>query len=584
MRRLAAPMNPSVGFQTIVGMGMVVLSLLLATKGAIAFSIDFHSFGTLGLEILHDGPPVHETITVEIIRDRPDGPSTANLIEHIKRGLQNTDYTHQFGAEYHFDNSTPLSSDNGGLSRGFARIQADLEQAIETATDNPLFLAPLHRSFQDIAANVHNVFVALTVDRDCLGSPACPSALIARHAVELGLIIPLFSQVLNRNPDPHIGAYSGPIRRIQEMVKEALTGCRGKICPGLTLLQQEIRAYYGWHHLGHAFHTTQDFFAHSNYVELMGGKDGPPCWPLGLVLEAGPCGTKITNPDADFILVPTEFEQFNESGLRTIMGNKWQMLQTGYVGGSTDDHCGGKDGNTLPNTNAPPGYQYCHWHTRTMPGLNKDEPGEEEPAHMNHQYARAAAKKVSAALWEYFLKRIGQAGPPCPFGGRYDGANCFIMNSPADTDFFEHHGNYYYQGVLQGNPCPHQPLGLLFTFNGNDCMYIVDQSVSPPPVVLDQNLYYQAISLIEGEWTCPYGGTLSFVHEFNVCLLMEGVWSDMSIIYYHSRIDRTCPYQPTPFTASFDGSNCLIKLPLGAQAFIHEGNLYYKACRNCVVQ
>ena len=35
--------------------------------------------------------------------------------------------------------------------------------------------------------------------------------------------------------------------------------------------RNDIDAYLAYQDLGHAFHSTEDFFAHSNYVELMGG-------------------------------------------------------------------------------------------------------------------------------------------------------------------------------------------------------------------------------------------------------------------------------------------------------------------------
>lgn len=133
-----------------------------------AFTIDFNSFGPVGInKFLHDGPPVHETITIEAIRSRTEGPMSENLIEMIKRGVQNTDYTHQFQAEYHFDNATLHNGSNGGFNRGFTRITADLDQAIMYAQGNPMFLNPPSQTFYAIASKVIDTITACEVNFSC---------------------------------------------------------------------------------------------------------------------------------------------------------------------------------------------------------------------------------------------------------------------------------------------------------------------------------------------------------------------------------------------------------------------------------
>jgi hypothetical protein len=54
----------------------------------------------------------------------------------------------------------------------------------------------------------------------------------------------------------------------------------------------------------------------------------------------------------------------------------------------------------------PPPFHFCHYHTATAPGLNKDEPGTEEPSFANHEAARDAATRLSAVIWNAFLVSI----------------------------------------------------------------------------------------------------------------------------------------------------------------------------------
>jgi hypothetical protein len=64
------------------------------------------------------------------------------------------------------------------------------------------------------------------------------------------------------------------------------------------------------------------------------------------------------------------------------------------------------------NPDPPDGFTYCHYHTTTNIGLNKDEPYAPlkyhastingEPSHQNFEYARAAAQKMSTLLFQSF--------------------------------------------------------------------------------------------------------------------------------------------------------------------------------------
>jgi hypothetical protein len=388
-----------------------VLFLISPGAAAWSFSIDVHSFGPLNSSLVHEGPPVHEQITIEAIESRIGGPAHPKLINNIKRGVQNADYVHQFQVEYHFDNATPS---NEGFAKAFARIQADTDQALAFAQIcdssrcqlNPWFFEPPHDSFYDIARELREALLRATTSKECL--MRAQTCIIYRgYAAQLRAF--LAHQVVNKNPDPHLGQYAGEIQSILRMAKHvAGEGCNGPICGEVNRLHQQVRAYYGWQHLGHAFHTTQDFFAHSNYVELMAGKSGIPCLATMALCDDSPIKeADLQRLQLSDIPTPPNFEQFNETGLRTLLGHKYDSLQTGNVGWIDDPHCAGALAKqTNVNNAAPPYFHYCHWPTATTPGLNKDEPGGDAPSHANHSYARQAAKKMSAALWNYFLARL----------------------------------------------------------------------------------------------------------------------------------------------------------------------------------
>ena len=58
------------------------------------------------------------------------------------------------------------------------------------------------------------------------------------------------------------------------------------------------------------------------------------------------------------------------------------------------------------NSSPPPPFNFCHYHTAFAAGLNKDEPGTEEPSFANHDVAKDAARRWSSVLWEAFLVSI----------------------------------------------------------------------------------------------------------------------------------------------------------------------------------
>jgi hypothetical protein len=275
----------------------LMTALSLATAPGYAFMIDRSAWISTFGSVIHLGAPIHEEITERAI-GQVTPSANPRMIQNIKIGNQNTDFTHQFDAQYHFDSSTV---GNGGFRVGFNRIQEDLREAAEAARNNPLFFNPIHVRFRDIVEDVVATFLALSQNEKCnLEESACPARTLAAEAMAIQAEGVAFIE--NPNPDPD-RTFASLIGEVNAKVNSALgRHCRaGNVFSGsrcfdqledmikdnrdfqdkakyLRTLQREIQAYKAWQHLGHAFHTTQDFFAHSNYVELMSGLHGPHCW------------------------------------------------------------------------------------------------------------------------------------------------------------------------------------------------------------------------------------------------------------------------------------------------------------------
>ena len=71
--------------------------------------------------------------------------------------------------------------------------------------------------------------------------------------------------------------------------------------------------------LGHAFHAVQDFFAHSNYVELMAGLVAKGKRPDGVPVGDSIASYGVTPAE---IPLPQSLSDFNFAGLKRVMGQK----------------------------------------------------------------------------------------------------------------------------------------------------------------------------------------------------------------------------------------------------------------------
>ena len=452
---------------------------LCCTLPAGAFLIDIPATFVPSENISHLGQPIHEEITRDAVTNVTPAASPA-LILNLQHGAENPDIIHQFDSESHFDNCSVALGVTFGS--GFATMDQRLAAARTNALANPEFLAPHYTSFLGVSAEVAAALTALATDPACLLQPACPTAQAAIDAAIVTSLLPAL--VVNPNPDPHratnprslfyfppdpntglgLNGYLGPI---QEGYLDAMTSVEGAVSRALgnhfdpscacdrnlaavmgssnlhvvqlQRLQNALRAYHAYQDLGHAMHAAQDFFAHSDYVEVMAGVS---------VGQAIPPGTIIS--------VPADFTQFNLPGLQTFMGStRFNLLESGDVFtiwlGDGDFSLGNAGilnvfnpdtaieigtidllGFHIPavaipaigqNPNPFPGFNHGHYLSSTALGLNKDKPSDsvtDEPSHRNHLPARQAAVQMSALMWKAFLQSIGEIAAPviltCPPG------------------------------------------------------------------------------------------------------------------------------------------------------------------------
>lgn len=442
-----------------------------------AFKIDFPATFVSVENLPHGGLPIHEEVTRDAITNVTPA-ATAALILNLQRGVQNADVIHQFDSEYHFDNSSVLL--NVGFSNGFANMTQRFESARLNALGNPEFLAPHYTSYLEISTEVVAALTALATDPECLLQPACPTTQAALDAALISSFLPTLA--INPNPDPHrasnprslfhyppdpgsglgLSGYLGPVHEVylevvgavDDAVNHALEdhfdvtclcnrnlaevmGASNPHVVRLQRLRNAIRAYRAHQDLGHAMHTAQDFFAHSDYVELMAGVSVGQPIPPGTVIP-----------------LPADFSQFNLAGLQTVMGSaRFNQLESGdaltiwlgdgdfsfgnagiqnFFNPDTEIAIGGFNllGFDIPavsipalgsNPNPFPGFNHGHYLSSTALGLNKDGPSaslSDEPAHVNFLPARQAAVQVSSLMWTAFLQSIGGIAVPvlmtCP--------------------------------------------------------------------------------------------------------------------------------------------------------------------------
>jgi hypothetical protein len=449
-------MRRGVGLQSAVVVLVVCVVSGVYAVVASGFAIDKkHTF--LGYLSFHGTPAaggVHEQITAKAIRrGMPGAPS--RLVALIQAGVENVDVTHHFDAEYHFDSASTLTYPRR-FAVAFRQLNSHLNGARPLADRNPEFFRPTFGSYRAIVSQLPAALRQLAADADCRG---CDRARLRRLAI---VFDPVDNKQLaralavNPNPDPHpptnpksmfgkvskgscglcgkLAAVRTEYLALMTRVNRAVAFASGQssrlkqsspVRRRIQRIANGLRAYRAFQAIGHAFHSAQDFFAHSNYVELMAGVD---------VEQPIRKGTRIR--------VPQRRADFSMKGLRAILGaQRYAKLESGSAAAiwlGEGDYCLGSPYNPdtkltfsiprliadtlgLPrqlstprigrNPRPPKGLNYCHYPSKTVngvrtPGLNKDEPGNKEPSHVNHPFARQAAEDMTAVLWKSFLTTV----------------------------------------------------------------------------------------------------------------------------------------------------------------------------------
>ena len=398
-------------------------------------------------------PAVHETLTANAIA--MIAPSANPIfVANVQSGVYNTDFAHQGDHSFHFDASDAF---NGGFINGFNTIGTMLglaqgEQQIcnpntGACAPNPYFLSPLHASFASMAQDLADAYLALAYNTTCLAELACPTTDLTAKAAAVEGMLAAINIDTDPDPDPPLITGTGTVPSYADLLggaKGDLDNALGRHCRpwpldgtcfntledmsndndfqlsvgALRVLQYEYQAYYAWQHLGHAFHTTQDFFAHSNYVELVSCQKGPPC-KAGAKNADLVCGTALNASVVPFGSVPLP----TDAHLPTSIGdfiNEWSWLSVQVTLNNRPAVFSDANANhlitgyfpCLTASDPPNPYLACHDDTMVIGGANpplptmyKDKsfaPGA-DPSLQNFDWASLSAERVSIALASAFL-------------------------------------------------------------------------------------------------------------------------------------------------------------------------------------
>jgi len=446
---------PKFGWLSKTRQGRLYLSALLILLAAgMAMSARAFKVGVLNWPAVHEG--ISNWVMVQVVGVQ----TTAIFRDQVTSGVFNTDFSHQTEPPFHFDSST---MSNTGFDNGFDNLHSMLAQAKSDAMlcdpqcrINPMFLSPWHSTFRDMAEDVVHTYLQLTTNGACLEELACPTADFAADAAKIqGEILPALFDA-DPDPDPLVAATFNNnsamlvvnLAEVISTVKAELDAALGPHCRNLPWdhtcfnrledmltdhvgfqssaqhlrqLQRELQAYYAWQHLGHALHSTQDFFAHSDYVEIDSCKHGPVC-----SFSSPLCDTAISESQIPFGSLPLPTDsgignlqqfraQFSKTAVRQTLDQRPQVfadgnskhLQTGFF--DLDDFVNACH-------NGPPrssdDFQYCHnpnaGSSPQTPGLNKDEVFSSggQANHANFHYSVASATRASVVLMASFFNDL----------------------------------------------------------------------------------------------------------------------------------------------------------------------------------
>ncbi len=164
---------------------------------------------------------------------------------------------------------------------------------------------------------------------------------------------------------------------------------------------------------------------------------------------------------------------------------------------------------------------------------------------------------------------------PCPQGGGYDGANCFVSEDLPDADFFSHAGSVYYTKVLTAATCPHQPLSFAVSYDGANCY--LQHTAGGKPFIHAGNLYLERDPRPANN-PCPHGGTFDGAN----CLVMDNpagaeFFAQGGNFYYTYIWNVSCTYRVPGWALNQKKNICTLTAPTGAKPFIHNAALYVEA-------
>lgn len=390
--------------------------ILTIAIGLVVFLQPTHAFD------IKDDHKVHQDLTRDALRNvNTDYGVTmsARSLGFIISGNVNTDNLkgpHKWGAElndYHVNNAI---DSNSQFVRSFTLVRNSLDIAASLARNNPRFLLPTSDTR----------YIKNTLETVCQN--------LGDHPLCTPLMLPgLLHNGEYRATDPHESRYAENILKIVDPLIADLESRNDTAnVTRLNGVRNELRAYRARQLLGHAFHTLQDTFAHSNFVELMHGKVGPPC--LGnfpdrtdicsrRAIPANPTTQRFGDPIfGEFYRMLGDGFALRRDTFRQALGSRARRFQTGSVlfgdlepGTTAGDvleqafeslvsvrDTGEVTAGACPTSDSR---DYCHWRGAHRPALNKDNSTNSAASQENFGHARRTALLASEIMWEHFLTR-----------------------------------------------------------------------------------------------------------------------------------------------------------------------------------
>lgn len=174
---------------------------------------------------------------------------------------------------------------------------------------------------------------------------------------------------------------------------------------------------------------------------------------------------------------------------------------------------------------------------------------------------------------------------PCAGVGKFDGYNCWLRSAPSGMKLYEENGHFMYRtkiiattlasqcragdpyvGLFKGCDAGLIPQGRRsFEYGQGFYLASVCSTTARPPICANPCPWGGSYDTANCYLAAVPGGSAPFVWERN---------------FYYKAVNGTCPHQPPPYTAAYDGANCHVKIavPEAASPFVHNNRYYFKAC------